>query len=58
MGPQVRVTAETLNQGRDLPVMTDYRALLGGLFGRLYGLDQARLNAIFPTVKPTELGLI
>ncbi|HZV10380.1 MAG TPA: DUF1501 domain-containing protein, partial [Novosphingobium sp.] len=30
-GPQVRIGADTLNQNRDLPVLTDYRALIGGL---------------------------
>ena len=57
-GNQVRISAETLNQNRDLPVLTDYRGLLGGLFQRLYGLDQARLNTIFPNAKPLDLNLI
>ncbi len=35
-GDQVRVEAASLNQNRDYPVLTDYRALLGGLFQRAY----------------------
>ncbi len=58
VGPQSRITADTLNQGRDLPVLTDYRALLGGVFARQYGLDQARLSAVFPSVQPLDLKLI
>jgi uncharacterized protein (DUF1501 family) len=57
-GPQVRLAPETLNQGRDLPVLTDYRALIGGLWQRQYGLDPARLATIFPGVTPARLELI
>src|SRR5205814_5725212 len=38
-GEQVRVARETLFQDRDYPVLNEYRALLGGLFSRLYGLQ-------------------
>ncbi len=58
VGPQEPLTAERLNQGRDLPVLTDYRALLAGLLARLYGLDAARLNAVFPGTRAAELALI
>jgi uncharacterized protein (DUF1501 family) len=52
------VTMAALNQGRDYPVLVDYRDMMGGLFRRLYGLDDARLQAIFPGSKPRDLGLI
>ncbi|NWM59968.1 DUF1501 domain-containing protein, partial [Escherichia coli] len=38
-GAQVALSAATLNQARDLPVLTDYRALIGGLVARQYGLS-------------------
>ena len=41
-GEQVRVARGTLFQDRDYPVLNEYRALLGGLFSRVYGLDAAQ----------------
>lgn len=58
VGEQVAVTQASLNQNRDWPVLTDYRALFGGLFQRLYGLDQTRLQAVFPGAEPKDLGLV
>ena len=40
VGEQVGVDERHLFQNRDYPVLTDYRSLLGGLFQRMYGLDQ------------------
>ena len=57
-GPQVPVSQATLFQNRDLPVLTDYRAMFAGLFRGLYGLDEAALQAIFPGVAPATLGLV
>jgi uncharacterized protein (DUF1501 family) len=57
-GEQVRVARETLHQDRDLPVLNEYRAVLGGLFVRLHGLDAARLATVFPGVAPVDLGLV
>jgi uncharacterized protein (DUF1501 family) len=58
VGPQVTLSATTLNQGRDYPVLTDYRSLIGGVAGRIYGLDSRRLGAVFPGVGPVDLGLV
>ncbi len=58
LGEQVKLSPETLNEKRDYPVLTDYRALLGGLFQRMYGLDQARLQAVFPKAPPKDLRLV
>lgn len=58
VGPQVRVAAETLNQNRDLPVLTDYRGLVGGLVQRQFALGGDRLNMVFPTARPVGLDLI
>jgi len=58
VGDQVRVDQASLNQNRDYPVLTDYRALMGGLFQRVYGLDQARLATVFPSAAPKDLRLV
>jgi uncharacterized protein (DUF1501 family) len=47
-GEQVAVSQANLFQNRDYPVLTDYRALFGGLLTRMYGLDGARLAQVFP----------
>ncbi|ETH88794.1 hypothetical protein L560_2332 [Bordetella pertussis STO1-CHOC-0018] len=39
-------------------MLTDYRALFAGLFGRLYGLDAQRLQAVFPGARPLDLKLV
>ena len=35
-----RCRRQTLNQNRDFPVLTEYRAMLGGVFKRMYSLDR------------------
>lgn len=57
-GEQVKVDQASLFQNRDYPVLTDYRALFGGLFARAYGLDPKLLGQVFPGVTPKELMLV
>ncbi|WER49169.1 DUF1501 domain-containing protein [Cupriavidus sp. WKF15] len=57
-GEQVAVEPGTLNQNRDYPVLNEYRAMLGGIFRRLYGLDDARLAQVFPGGGTADLGLV
>jgi len=57
-GPQVAVTQATLFQDRDWPVLTDYRALIGGLLGKSFGLGKSQLAQIFPQVAPADLSLV
>ncbi len=57
-GEEVAVTQQGLNQNRDWPVTTEYRAMLGGIFRRMYGLDSTRLDRIFPNAVPRDLGLV
>ena len=57
-GEQVKVAADTLNDDRDFPVLNDYRKILGGLFQRMYGLDAAQLQRVFPGGKAGDLGLV
>jgi uncharacterized protein (DUF1501 family) len=58
VGEQVKLSPATLNDNRDYPVLTDYRALMGGVFQRLYGLDQTRLQAVFPKAAPKDLQIV
>jgi uncharacterized protein (DUF1501 family) len=58
LGEQVAITQASLNQDRDYPVLNEYRAMLGGLFQRLYGLDARRLDAVFPGAQPADLKLV
>jgi len=57
-GEQVQVNAKSLFQNRDYPVLNEYRAVLAGLFLKLYGLNSSQLNTIFPGVQPKQLDLI
>ena len=57
-GEQAPVTAAGLNQNRDYPVLTDYRALIGGVVQRAYGLNGERLQQVFPGAQPKDLALI
>jgi len=57
-GEQVRVSAGTLFQQRDYPVLNDYRAVLAGLFRRLWGLSGAQLDRVFPLAVPRDLQLV
>ena len=57
-GPQIKLAPDTLNQGRDLPVLTDYRALIGGLVARQFGLSSDRISQVFPETRPADLQLI
>ncbi|MCY4747350.1 DUF1501 domain-containing protein [Pelomonas sp. UHG3] len=57
-GEQVAVSAATLHQNRDWPVLNEVRATLGGLFRRMYGLNDAQLAQVFPGASPRDLGLI
>ena len=56
-GEQVRIEQNTLFQNRDYPVLNEYRAMLGGLFARMYGLDAGQVERIFGT-KGRDLGLV
>ena len=57
-GEQTKVAAGQLFQNRDFPVLNEYRAVLGGLFSRIYGLNHQQINTVFSGVKPRDLGLI
>jgi uncharacterized protein (DUF1501 family) len=58
VGDQVSVEPNTLNQNRDFPVLTEYRRMLGGIFRRMYSLDNARIARVFPSAGPLDLGVV
>jgi uncharacterized protein (DUF1501 family) len=58
LGEQVRVDAGTLFQQRDYPVLNEYRAVLGGLFARMYGLTRTQLAQVFAGANPKDIGIV
>ncbi len=57
-GDQVKVAQGTLFQNRDYPVLTDYRALFGGLFRRAYDLNPKLIDQVFPGAAPRDFAVI
>ncbi len=57
-GEQMRIERSALFQDRDYPVLNEYRAVFGGLFARMYGLNDAQLVRVFADAKPRDIGLI
>jgi uncharacterized protein (DUF1501 family) len=57
-GEQLAVERSSLFQDRDYPVLNNYRAVLGGLFGSIWGLSTGQLERVFPQARPLDLKLI
>jgi uncharacterized protein (DUF1501 family) len=57
-GEQRPLSRATLFQDRDLPVLNDYRAVLGGLFRRLWGLSPEQSERVFAQAAPRDLNLV
>jgi uncharacterized protein (DUF1501 family) len=57
-GDQTRVAKASLFQDRDYPVLNEYRAVLGGLFGTLWGLSADQVQKVFPGSTPVNLQLV
>jgi uncharacterized protein (DUF1501 family) len=57
-GEQVPVERKALFQDRDYPVLNEYRAVLAGLFRRMYGLSPQQLETVFPRAGALDLGLL
>ena len=57
-GEQQAITEASLFQNRDLPVLNEYRGVLGALLARQYGLSARDLDRIFPGARPRDLQLV
>jgi uncharacterized protein (DUF1501 family) len=55
VGDQIALRPEGLFQDRDWPVLNEYRAVLAGLFARLFALNERDVQRVFPGVAPREL---
>lgn len=58
VGEQSGLAQKDLHQDRDVPVLNEYREVLGGIFARQYGLDKSALAAVFPGAAPRDFGLL
>jgi uncharacterized protein (DUF1501 family) len=57
-GEQIGISAGTLFQDRDLPVLNEYRSLLGYVFTRLYALSPSDLAFVFPGAAPGKYSFL
>jgi uncharacterized protein (DUF1501 family) len=57
-GEQLAITQQNLLQNRDYQVLNDYRDMLGGLLGKLWGLRGSQLQTVFPQARPRDLQLV
>lgn len=58
LGEQASLAAAALHQNRDMPVLNEYRNVLGGLFTSMYGLRPSALAQVFPAAVPSKLKLL
>lgn len=58
-GQQQTITASTLFQNRDMPVLNEYRSVLAGMWARQWGLSASQLQTVFPGYAgAVDVGLI
>lgn len=57
-GAQVKIEPGALFQDRDFPVLNEYRAVLAGLFVRMWGLSGEQLQTVFPSAVPADLKIV
>lgn len=57
-GDQISLVPKTLNEGRDWPVLNEYRAMFAGMFRHMYGLSATQLAQVFPGAGARDLGLV
>lgn len=51
------LTQNSLYEGRDLPVLTDYRSVIGSVIGEHMKLSKAQIDTVFPGFKNANDGL-
>ncbi len=57
-GEQTGMRRQDLHQDRDLPVLNDYRSILGGIFSRMYGLQPEQIGRVFPGAGRSQLDIV
>ena len=57
-GEQADISPTSLHEGRDLPVLNEYRNVLGGLLMQQFGLGKAAIERVFPGSVPRSLNLL
>jgi uncharacterized protein (DUF1501 family) len=57
-GQQLAVNAQSLLQNRDYPVLNNYRNVLAGLMGRMWGLSNSQSQLVFPGAHAKDLQLV
>ena len=57
-GQQLAVNAQSLLQNRDYPVLNNYRDVLAGPMGRMWGLPNSQLQSVFPGAHAKDLQLV
>ena len=57
-GRQTDLTEATLFQKRDMPLLNDYRSVLSHVLSRMYGLDRAQLDKVFPGSSLVDYGIV
>jgi len=57
-GQQLAVNAQSLLQNRDYPVLNNYRDVLAGLMGRMWGLSNSQSQLVFPGAHAKDLQLV
>jgi len=57
-GEQALIKQSTLLESRDVPVLNEYRSVLGGLFRRQFDLNAFELNQVFAGVQARDIALL
>ncbi len=57
-GEQQAISQGSLFQNRDYAVLNEYRAVLGGLFTRMHGLNAQQVAQVFPGAAAKDLQLV
>jgi len=57
-GAQLKIAPGTLFQDRDFPVLNEYRAVLAGLFTRMWALSPDQIQTIFPSASSLDLQIV
>lgn len=57
-GDWITLKKENLHEGRDLPVIHEYRDILAELLTKAYSLSRSQIDYVFPSANPTKFNII